>query len=149
MILCPVIICRICRTPIENSPHRESSPHGGEFIHDEESSDDSSATSYEYENLAELFDVTNPDTNKDRVLVAAYWLQTRNGSDSFRGYEVNKGLKDLGHGVSNVTDAINKLKAQSPSLVIQLKKSGKSKQARKTYKVTNAGEDAVRQMIQQ
>ena len=101
----------------------------------------------EFATLAELYDAANPQSDKDRVLVASYWLQECEGSDSFVSFAVNKELKDLGHGVLNVTGAFDALKRQRPALVLQLKKAGKSRQARKTYKVTSAGIAAVREML--
>lgn len=101
----------------------------------------------EFATLAELHDASDPQSDRDRVLVTAYWLQVCEGADSFLSYSVNKALKDLGHGVSNVTGAFEALKNRKPALVLQLKKAGKSRQARKTYKVTNAGIAAVKAMI--
>jgi DNA-binding PadR family transcriptional regulator len=49
--------------------------------------------------------------------------------------------------VSNITRARDGLKARQPQLVIQVQKSGKSKQARKRYKVTSAGKTEVRRML--
>ena len=97
--------------------------------------------------LADLVDAADPKTNIDRVLVAAYWVQVCEGAESFNSYSVNHALKDLGHGVSNVTGAFDALKGQKPALVLQLRKAGTSKQARKTYKVTNAGVEAVKGML--
>lgn len=97
--------------------------------------------------LAELFDAADPKTNMDRVLVAAYWVQVCEGTESFSSYSVNHALKNLGHGVSNVTTAFDALKGQKPALVLQLRKAGTSRQARKTYKVTNAGVEAVKGML--
>jgi hypothetical protein len=57
------------------------------------------------------------------------------------------GLKNLGQGLANITNAIDGLRNQKPALVLQLKKSGKSQQARKTYKLTVAGIKAVEVMI--
>ena len=96
--------------------------------------------------LAELHDAAKPSTDKDRTLVAAYWLQVCEGADAFVSFDVNRALKDLGHGVSNITKALDLLKRQKPALVLQLRKSGKSRQARKTYKVTNAGIATVLEM---
>ena len=101
----------------------------------------------EFATLAELFDAADPNTNVDRVLVAAYWVQVCEGAESFSSYSVNHALKDLGHGVSNVTGAFDALKGQKPALVLQLRKAGTSRQARKTYKVTNAGVEAVKEML--
>ena len=97
--------------------------------------------------LAELHDAANARSHRERVLVAAYWAQVCEGADSFVSYGLNKALKDLGHGVPNVTGAIDALRKQKPALVLQLKKAGKSRQARKTYKITEAGVAAVRVMI--
>jgi hypothetical protein len=62
--------------------------------------------------------------------------------------ELNTNLKNLGHGLSNVTDALTSLINRKPSFVLQTAKSGKSRQARKKYKLTRAGLDEVRRMIQ-
>lgn len=97
--------------------------------------------------LAELFDAAHPKGASDKALVAGYWLQVCQGSDSFDGFSANKELKHLGEGLANVTSAIDTLKGQKPALALQLKKSGKSRQARKVYKITVAGIRAVEAMI--
>jgi hypothetical protein len=100
-----------------------------------------------FASLAELFDAAQPSTTSEKALVAGYWLQVCLASDSFDGFSVNKELKHLGEGLANVTSAIDTLKAQKPALALQLKKSGKSRQARKVYKITVAGVRAVEAMI--
>ena len=55
--------------------------------------DDGSTSRSEFETLAELFDAANPRTDKDRVLVAAYWLQVCEGADKFVSFTVNKQFK--------------------------------------------------------
>lgn len=100
-----------------------------------------------YGSLAELYDTAQPTTNANKALVAGYWLQVCRGAESFDGFSANKDLKNLGHGLSNITNSITSLREQKPTLVIQTKKSGKSQQARKTYKVTVAGIVAVEAMI--
>lgn len=111
--------------------------------HDEsdegEVSQQSGGTAPTFDHLAEVFDAVDPQTDRDRALVAAYWLQSSTGASSVHGFSINKELKHLGHGLGNVTRAIDGLKAAKPALMIQLKKSGKSQQARKEYKVTTAG----------
>ncbi|GAA1661763.1 hypothetical protein [Microbacterium lacus] len=69
------------------------------------------------------------------------------GKTAFGSLELNKMLKDLGHGVTDTAHVMGALISQKPSLILQLKKSGKSRQARKTYKVTAAGKKAVEQLI--
>lgn len=100
-----------------------------------------------WEHFAELYDATDPTTDAQRVLVAAYWFHYVEGTQPFFSIPLNKLLKDLGHGVTDVPRATSALTEQKPALLLQLKKSGKSRQARKTFKVTDAGRKAVEQMI--
>lgn len=100
-----------------------------------------------YNSFAELFDAAKPTTNATKALVAGYWLQVCQGQEDFDGQSANRELKNLGEGITNITIAANNLRSQKPALVIQMKKSGKSQQARKTYKVTVAGIKAVDSMI--
>lgn len=105
------------------------------------------ARASKFGSLAELYDAAQPKSNAHKALVAGYWIQVCQGSENFDGFSVNKELKNLGHGISNITNAIDALREQKPALVLQLKKSGKSQQARKTYKVTVAGIVAMEAMI--
>lgn len=97
--------------------------------------------------FAELFDAAHPQSNADKALVAGYWLQVCEGAESFSGLAANTELKHLGEAAPNITNAIDSLKSQKPALALQLKKSGKSQQARKSYKITVAGVKAVETMI--
>ena len=101
----------------------------------------------EFADIGDFFDATNPQTEAERVLVGAYWVQGVEGQDDFASYEVNKHLKNLGHTVSNITRALDSMMMQSPRLVIQTQKSGRSKQARKRYKITREGMKRVRSML--
>ncbi len=69
------------------------------------------------------------------------------GADSFDSQSANTALKNLGHAIANITMALGALIKQKPALVLQTKKSGKSRQARKTFKLTVAGIKAVEDMI--
>lgn len=102
-----------------------------------------------FDSLADLFHAAGPKTDREKALVAAYWIQTSKGMTHFAAQEVNSELKHLGFGVSNITDALSQLMNEKPSLVIQLKKSGNSKQARKTYKVTDSGNRKLEEMLSQ
>lgn len=93
--------------------------------------------------FAELFNAASPMTEKDKALVAAYWLQVSEGSSGFQAQALNNLLKDLGHGIGNVTEALNGLKNERPALVLQTKKSGNSRQGRKTYRLTTEGTKRV------
>lgn len=101
----------------------------------------------QFETFAELFEATHPATEREKALVAAYWAQIGQSQPSFGSQTLNDDLKDLGHGVGNITDALTALKEERPALILQLKKSGTSKQARKTYKLTQEGIRRVHAMI--
>lgn len=100
-----------------------------------------------WDHFAELYHASGASTHPEGMLVAAYWVQVLKSQESFGSLELNKLLKDLGHGVTGTAKVMTTLIAKKPALVLQLKKSGKSQQARKTYKLTDAGKKAVEQMI--
>lgn len=96
--------------------------------------------------VAELFDAARPRNEWEKALVVAYWLMNGEQQTDFAGQEVNTRLKNLGHGVANITDTLTKAMNQKPALVIQTAKTGSAKQARKKYKVTRAGMTYVQKM---
>lgn len=98
--------------------------------------------------FADLFDAANPKSEAERALVGGYWFQVVEGSQDFQGQPVNNSLKDVGRGVSNITVALGNLQERKPALVRQVSKSGRSKQARKKYKLTSAGISTVEAMLQ-
>jgi hypothetical protein len=101
----------------------------------------------DYEHFAELFGAASPKTNEDKALVAAYWVQVHQGNDQWGSRLLNSELKHLGHSIPNITDALTSNIRKKPQRVIQLKKSGSSRQATKTYKVTHAGLVYVQGML--
>jgi hypothetical protein len=101
----------------------------------------------EFQDFASLFEACGPNTDSLRALVGAYWLQVCQSNQGFDGQSVNRELKNLGHGIANITQALNPLIAQKPAFVLQLRKSGTTKQARKLYKVTEAGIKRIKEMI--
>jgi hypothetical protein len=103
----------------------------------------------EFTELAELYSAVSPESEADKALVVGYWTQFREGKAEFGAQEINTVLKNLGHSVKNITTAFDTLKARKPAPVMQLKKAGTTKQARKTYKLTLAGKSAVEAMIGQ
>lgn len=100
-----------------------------------------------FSNFAELYDAAGPKTNSEKALVVGYWLQICLDAEHFTAAAANKELTHLGHKVANITAAIDDLKKQKPALALQLKKSGSSQQARKTYKISHAGVKRVEEMI--
>lgn len=100
-----------------------------------------------FASFPELFDAARPRLEKEKALVAAYWLQICQTTDALNAQAINSELKHLGHGLSNVTEALSSLIAEKPALILQIRKSGSSKQARKLYKLSEAGRRRVLEMI--
>lgn len=105
------------------------------------------AAAPQFNTFAELFDAANPTTNPQRALVSGYWLQVCEGQEVFDSQTANRELANLGHQIGNITSAIDSLKSKKPALALQTRKSGRTQQARKTYKITTAGIRAVEDMI--
>ena len=103
-----------------------------------------------FQNVGEFLAAASPTSDADRVLCVAAYLQDFSESPDFTtltGKQINDELKNLGHGVKNITDSINTLKARKPQHMIQTKKAGKAKQAWKEYRVTRAGVEYAYKLI--
>lgn len=95
--------------------------------------------------FADLFHAAEPKSHAERALLAAYWLSGSSG-EVFQSQAVNSLLKDLGFQVANITDALSQNMKERPALVVQVKKSGSTQQARKLYKITDAGIRRIKSM---
>lgn len=100
-----------------------------------------------FSEFAELYSAADPHSNADKALVAGYWIQVCQGAENFGGHAVNSELNHLGHKIANITNALSALNEAKPNLVLQLRKSGKTQQARKTYKLSTEGIKRVKGMI--
>ncbi len=101
----------------------------------------------ETERLEDLWVTANPETQSDKVLVVGSWLQVSEDRQEIEAFRVNRILKNLGHGIPNITSAFDNLIEARPQLAIQVKKSGVTRQARKKYRITAAGIQRVKEMI--
>jgi hypothetical protein len=86
-----------------------------------------------------LIEKWTPTTQADWALLGAYYIQRILGHQNVTGFSVNRELKHHGYRVSNVTDCFTANMETEPARMLQTKKSGKSKQAKKLYVVTTAG----------
>ena len=100
-----------------------------------------------YEHFADLYDAAGPTSSADKALVGAYWAQVVQGNSQWASQGVNTELKNLGHGLKRINDALASNIAAKPALVLQVRKSSNSAQARKTYKLANEGIKAVERMV--
>ena len=100
-----------------------------------------------FTDFPEIFDAANPQTGLDKVLVGAYWFQVVQGQEDWDSQSLNTSLKQLGHPSSNITRDLDALIKRTPRLVLQVRKEGTSRQARKRYKLTREGIRAVEAML--
>ena len=89
--------------------------------------------------LPEYFNGAQAGTSAEKALVVGAWFQQVQGITDFDGASVNRELKNLGHPSTNITRDFDDLMARKPKLVVQTRKSGSTKQARKLYRVTHEG----------
>lgn len=111
----------------------------------EDTSESSGGT--EFETFADLYAAARPNKLADKVLVAGYWHQVIMKEKELTSAPLNKDLSNLGHKIVNISEKFDVLIEQKPQLVLQLKKSGSTKQARKKYKLTHAGIAKVKNML--
>lgn len=102
-----------------------------------------------FSTVSDFMAAVHANTAVERALVVATFLQYRTGRATLTGFEVNSELKHLGHAVGNITDTLEALQTAKPALLIQVRKSGTTRQARKQYKVTDAGYRRVMQLLEQ
>jgi hypothetical protein len=133
--------------PASNGAAQDASTVGGIDEAGSASDGEIAAEAPEFEHFAELFAAAQPKTNDDKALVAAYWAQVVKGQDQRQSRTLNSELKNLGHPIANITDALSGNMRKKPQRIIQLRKSGSSRQANKTYKVTHEGLIYVQGMV--
>lgn len=97
--------------------------------------------------FADLFDAANPESGVENALVAGYWFQAVQKHTELDSQQLNSALKNLGRPSSNITRDLDSLMTRTPRLVIQVRKDGNTKQARKRYKLTTEGIRSVERML--
>jgi hypothetical protein len=98
--------------------------------------------------FSDLFDAANPSTGLERILVCAYWFQVIQGQSDFDSQSLNTELKNFGHPSANITRDMDSLANRSPKLILQTRKEGQSKQARKKFKLTREGIREVQRLLE-
>ena len=101
----------------------------------------------DFDSVADVFALANPKNTADKAIVVAAYLQVSKGGIDVSGREINKELTQMGHGVQNITRAVEPLIRKKPQLLIQTRKEGKTKQAQKKYRVTNEGFAFVKNLV--
>jgi len=115
--------------------HRRHEDDDSDEITDEEIT----AEDPTFDHFADLFNACQPKTGEDKALVAAYWFQSVQGQATWQSARLQTELKNMGHAIPNITESLSLAIKRKPARVLQVAKSGSSKQARKTYKLTHEG----------
>lgn len=114
---------------------------------DESASEGTPSPESPWEHFADLYNAAAPQSNADKALVAGYWFQKVCTQPSFVSQQLNTELKNLGHKIDRINVALDSNINLKPALVLQLRKSGNTAQARKTYKLTVEGLRTVESMV--
>lgn len=101
--------------------------------------DTGESNSAQYDEFAEFFDVFNPASDSERLLAGAYWHQVVEENSSWYSVSINKLLKPTGYGIGKISRVLSAELKQRPARVIQLKRSGSNRQAKKACKLTSEG----------
>jgi hypothetical protein len=132
------------------SQKQSSSDTSQKVLSEPSSSEEAEApilNSYDYDTAAEFLSKCKTATDSQRALAISAYLQEKQGKRDLTGYEINHELQQIGYKASNITKAIKSLSGKKPQLMIQTKKAGTSRQAKKNYKVTEEGLKEVQRMI--
>jgi hypothetical protein len=98
--------------------------------------------------FAPLLQQWRPRKASERALLAAYYLAEVRGETHMTSQAINGELKEHGLAVSNITRAIDTNLRARPPLMRQTRKLGRTRQARKEYRMTSEGIEAVRARIE-
>lgn len=90
-----------------------------------------------------LLEQWRPDSMAERALLGAYVLSGGRADRTVASQAINAELKRHGLPVPNITRAIESNLRSRPPLMIQKKKLGTTRQARKQYAMTQAGVELV------
>jgi len=89
-----------------------------------------------------------PRRASERALLGAYFLTRVQGETMLTSQAINGELKAHGVSVSNITRAMDSNLRAKPPLMVQVKKMGKTRQARKQYQMTPAGIESVERQLE-
>jgi hypothetical protein len=129
----------------------EAAPSGGASVgrpRGRPRADASSGGREDAGDLASLLTRWSPTTMSDKALLGAYYLTRARGEDTVTSQAINSELKRNGLAISNITRAIEANMRPDRPLMVQEKKMGSTKQARKQYRITPAGVETVERKLQ-
>jgi hypothetical protein len=98
--------------------------------------------------MSSLLERWSPETMAERALLGAYSLSRGKPDRTVTSQNINTELKGAGIPVPNITRAIESNLRAKPALMVQKKKMGTTRQARKQYAITQDGVDFVEARLQ-
>jgi hypothetical protein len=119
----------------EDAPRRRGRPRG------------STTTRRATGGISSLVERWRPETMAERALLGAYVLARGRADRTVTSQAINAELKKNGLPVPNITRAIESNLRTRPPLMVQKKKMGTTRQARKQYALTQEGVDLVESKI--
>ncbi len=94
-----------------------------------------------------FYNLVAPKTAIQKIVTAAHWLENKDGKEAWKSFEVNKLLKSVDVKVTSVSGTLGLEEKKDQPLVEVLQKSGDSMQARKTFRLSDAGRSFIEDRI--
>ena len=131
----PEAVVTIVSEEVEEEPEAEAE---AEVEYEEPVAEEAAPLTFE-----SFYGQVAPKTAIQKIVTAAYWLETQEGKESWKSFEVNKLLKSIGVKVTSVSGTLA-IDAKKPSpLTVVLEKSGGSMQSRKTFALSVEGQQFI------
>lgn len=92
-----------------------------------------------YYNFVDLLNDVAPKTGAQKAVVAGYWLEKKNGQQSWKASEVNKLLKSVDVKVSSISIVLSNAVKSSKAMITELERLGDSERSRKTFRLNDTG----------
>lgn len=80
-----------------------------------------------------------PNTAIQKIVTAAYWLETRRKSDVWTSFQANKLLKSIDVVISSVSGTLSIEQKKAVPMIDVIQKDGDSMQSRKNFRLADAG----------
>lgn len=113
----------------------------------EDAAEDEALTAFPYDSFVDFYNATAPKTGAQKAAVAGYWLESQEGLESWKVFEVNKLLKSIGVKVSSMSIVLTNAVKANPALVEELGRLGDGERARKTFRLSTVGNAYVEGLL--
>ncbi|MBR3225732.1 MAG: hypothetical protein IKF78_10490 [Atopobiaceae bacterium] len=100
-----------------------------------------------YDTFADFYEAAAPRKGAQKAAVAGYWLETTQGLESWKAFEVNKLLKQIGVKVSSMSIVLSNAVKTSNPLIVELERQSTGERSRKTFRLSDWGRSYVQNCI--